>query len=189
MRTPEHPVQPIILNRWSSRAMSGESLSDKELMPLFEAAKWAPSSFNAQPWRFVYAKRDTPYWKALFDLLYEANQTWAAHAAALVLVVSHKVFEHNGKPSQTHSFDTGAAWMNLALEGYARELVVHAMGGFDYELAKQVCKIPDTYQVEAIVAIGKKGTPGHLSPDLQAKEIPSNRKPLSELVMEGIFQE
>ncbi len=187
MRQPDHSIQPLILNRWSPRAMSGETIEDEELMPLFEAARWAPSSYNAQPWRFIFAKRETEHWKPLFELLVEFNQSWAKDAAALVLIISHKVFEHNGKPSDTHSFDTGAAWENLALEGSARGLVVHGMQGFDYEKAKTVCNIPDDFQVEAMVAIGKPGNKEVLPPELQIKETPSTRKPLSELIMEGKY--
>lgn len=187
MRQPDHSIQPLILNRWSPRAMSGETIEDEELMPLFEAARWAPSSYNAQPWRFIFAKRETEHWKPLFELLVEFNQSWAKDAAALVLIISHKVFEHNGKPSDTHSFDTGAAWENLALEGSARGLVVHGMQGFDYEKAKTVCNIPDDFQVEAMVAIGKPGNKEVLPPELQIKETPSTRKPLRELIMEGKY--
>lgn len=187
MRQPDHSIEPLILNRWSPRAMSGETIGDEELMPLFEAARWAPSSYNAQPWRFIFAKRETEHWKPLFELLVEFNQSWAKDAAALVLIISHKVFEHNGKPSDTHSFDTGAAWENLALEGSARGLVVHGMQGFDYEKAKTVCNIPDDFQVEAMVAIGKPGNKEVLAPELQIKETPSTRKPLSELIMEGKY--
>ncbi len=188
MRQSDYPIQPLILNRWSPRAMSGGSLSDEELMPLFEAARWAPSSFNGQPWRFILAKRETEHWKPLFELLVEFNQSWVKNASALVLIISHKTFEHNGKPSQTHSFDTGAAWENLALEGSARGLVVHGMQGFDYEKAKTVCNIPDDFQVEAMAAIGKPGKKEDLPPEIQKKELPSERKPLSELVMEGKYK-
>jgi len=187
MRKPDHSIQPLILNRWSPRAMSGESLTDEELMPLFEAARWAPSSYNAQPWRFVYAKRETAQWSGLFELLVEGNQQWAQHAAVLLLIVSHKNFEHNQKPSITHSFDTGAAWANLALEGSARNLAVHGMQGFDYKRAKEVCGIPDDYQVEAMVAIGKHGNPEELAPVLKKMEKPSNRKHISEFISEGTF--
>lgn len=187
MRTSKYPIQSLILNRWSPRAMSGETLTDEELMPLFEAARWAPSSYNAQPWRFIYAKRETPHWKVLFELLSEGNQKWVSHAAVLVVILSHTLFEHNQKPSITHSFDTGAAWCNLALEGCARNLVIHGMQGFDYKKAKKVCQIPDDYQVEAMIAIGKPGDPKTLSSELQSQEKPSTRKPLTELVMEGTW--
>lgn len=184
MRQPDYPIEPLILSRWSPRAMSGEPLSDDELFPLFEAARWAPSSYNAQPWRFVYAKRETEAWRALFELLVPFNQSWAGEASVLVVIASHTVFENNGKPSLTHSFDTGAAWENLALEGSARGLVVHGMQGFDYEKAKRVCKLQDDYAVESMISIGKPGKTEDLPQDIQVKEIPSSRKPLKELIID-----
>lgn len=121
-RIAEHEILDLILNRWSPRAMSGETISDKELMSLFEAARWAPSSYNNQPWRFIYAKRGTEHWNTLFNLLVDANKEWANKAAVLIVVVSANNFVYNNKPSRTHSFDTGAAWENLALQGYAQGL-------------------------------------------------------------------
>lgn len=184
MRQPNYPIESLILNRWSSRAMSGEPLSDDELFPLFEAARWAPSSYNVQPWRFVYAKRETEAWRALFELLVPFNQSWANNASALVVIASHTVFEKNGKPLATHSFDTGAAWENLALEGSARGLVVHGMQGFDYEKSRRVCKLHDDYAVEAMIAIGKPGRTENLPQNVQDRETPSPRKPLEELIVD-----
>ena len=108
-RKTEHPVNEIFPNRWSPRAMSGKELTDTELMSLFEAARWAPSAFNNQPWRFVYAKRNTPAWNILFELLGESNKIWAKDAGALIVIISKKTFDYNNKYSLTHSFDTGAA--------------------------------------------------------------------------------
>src|SRR3990167_10919926 len=115
-RVSGYDIHQLILNRWSSRAMSGEKLTDQELMPLFEAARWAPSSYNAQLWRFLYAKRNTENWNVFFDLLVEGNKTWAKNASALILVISRKNYEFNEKPAVTNRFDAGAAWENLALE-------------------------------------------------------------------------
>ena len=154
-RKPEHVINSIFVNRWSPRAMSGEELSDEELMPLFEAARWAPSSYNEQPWRFIIGKKNTPSWDTLFDLLVEPNQAWAKNAAVLVVVISKKTLSRNEKPNKVHSFDAGAAWENLALQGAHDGIVVHGMGGFDYDKAQQVLAIPDDYQVEAMIAIGK----------------------------------
>ena len=186
-RTPTHPIHPLLLNRWSSRAMSPVKMEEEEWLPLFEAARWAPSSYNDQPWRFLYAKRDSSFWPLFSNLLLESNQRWAKNASVLVVLISHKVFEKNGKPSKTHQFDAGAAWENLALEGASRNYVVHGMQGFDYEKARLSLKIPDDYQVEIMIAIGKKGKPDDLPEDLQAKETPSSRKPLKELIKEGPF--
>ena len=115
-RKPAHTILDLILNRHSPRAMSGEKFTEHELLQLFEAARWAPSSFNNQPWRFIYAHRETAAWKVLFDLMVPFNQSWAKDAAVLLVVVSSNLFEKTKKPSRTHSFDTGAAWENLALQ-------------------------------------------------------------------------
>lgn len=186
-RTLEHPIHPMIHNRWSPRSMTGEEMSDKELFPLFEAAKWAPSSYNGQPWRFLYAKKNTPEWDLFFSLLIEFNQSWTKNAAVLVVVISRKTFEHNGKPSKTHSFDAGAAWMSLSLEGTSRGYVTHGMEGFDYDKAKTLLEIPEEYQVEAMIAIGKRAPKEKLSKELQEREMPSSRKSLSEIMLKGKF--
>ena len=187
MRISQYPIEKLILNRWSPRAFSGEPITQEQLMTLFEAARWAPSSFNNQPWRFLYGRRDTPQWKLFFDLLVPFNQEWCARAAVLILVISRNNFELNNKPSRTHSFDTGAATENLALQGFAMGLVVHGMEGFDYDRAKKDLTIPADYTVEAMFAVGKHGSSDILSPELRAREIPSDRKPLSEIIIEGRF--
>jgi nitroreductase len=181
-RQSDYPIQPMILHRWSSRAMSGESLTNEELMPLFEAARWAPSSYNNQPWRFLYVKRDTLEWKTLFNLLIDFNKEWCANAAVLGIIYSCLTFEKTGKPCITHGLDTGAAWENLALEGTSRGLVVHGMQGFDLEKAKAL--IPSGHEVLAMFAVGKKGKKELLSLDLQSKEVPSQRKKISEFAFE-----
>lgn len=187
-RKSNYPVNPLFLKRWSPRAMSGESISDEELMTLFEAARWAPSSYNGQPWRFIYAKRDSVNWDKLFNLMGEFNQGWTKTAAALVVVISGNNFEFNGEPAVTHSFDAGSAWMSLALQAADMGLVAHGMQGFDYEKAKKDLGVPDDFTVEAMVAIGKPGKKEDLPADLQEKEAPSDRKPLEQIVMEGTFK-
>ncbi len=188
-RKPEYEVDEIFLKRWSPRAMSGEDISHDELMSLFEAAKWAPSSFNNQPWRFLYARRGTENWELFFNLPVEGNKAWAKNAAALIVIVSKKTLDHNGNPSRTHSFDTGAAWQNLALQGSLKGLVVHGMQGFDYDKAKELLNIPEGYEVEAMIAVGKPGKKEELPERLQQREIPSGRKKISEIVLEGRFKE
>ncbi len=186
-RKPTFKINPLILNRWSPRSMMPEELDDDTIMSLFEAARWAPSSYNNQPWRFIYAKRNTKYWNNLFDLLVESNKVWAKNAALLVVVISNKRFEYNGKLSVTHQYDAGAAWENLALEATSRGLVAHGMQGFDYEKAREDLKIPEDFDVMAMMAIGKRGLKENLPPNLQEKENPNDRKPLNEIIMEGIF--
>jgi len=187
-RTPMYDVHSLILNRWSPRSITGEELTDEVLMNLFEAARWAPSSYNNQPWRFIYAKRNTEHWNRFFNLLVEGNKVWAKNAAALVVVIARKNFEHNEKPARTNQFDTGAAWENLALEATFRGLAVHGMQGFDYEKARNDLEVPDNFDVLAMIAIGKRGPRDQLPPQLQEREYPNDRKPLKEIVMEGQFQ-
>jgi len=186
-RVPEFKVAEFIINRWSPRAMSGESISNDELMSLFEASKWAPSSYNNQPWRFIYAKRETPEWNAFLDLLVPFNQSWAKNGSVLIIIVSRNVFEYNGKPSRTHSFDAGAAWENLALQGSMNGLVVHGMEGFDYEKAAKLISLPDDYVVEAMCAVGKPGKLKNLPKELQDKEVISGRKFVRDIAFEGKF--
>lgn len=187
-RKPDYPIHPLILNRWSPRSMSGEPISDAELFSLFEAARWAPSSYNNQPWRYVYAKRETPFFKSFLSLLSEGNQRWASQAAALVVSLAKKTFD-NGKPSMTHSFDAGAAWENLCLEGSSRKLAVHGMQGFDYAKAAELLKVPEEYEIMAMFAVGKRAPAANLPTDLQEREKPSSRKPIEEFSMEGTFRD
>lgn len=187
-RTSEYPINPLILNRWSPRSMTGEELDDDDIMSLFEAARWAPSSFNNQPWRFIYAKRNTEHWHRLFNLLVDANKTWVKNAALLAVVISRKNFEFNEKPARTHQFDAGSAWENLALEASSRGIVAHGMQGFDYEKAKAELGIPADFEVMAMIAIGKRGPKENLPTELQDKEKPNDRKALKDIIMEGTYR-
>jgi nitroreductase len=187
-RNAGHAVDQLFPDRWSPRALSGEPIAEEELMALFEAARWAPSSNNNQPWRILYARRESAHWPIFLDLLVDANRLWAQHAAALLVFISKTTFDHNGQPSITHSFDTGAAWQNLALQGFMKGLVVHGMQGFSYSRAKTELHIPDDFQVEAMAAIGRPGRIEDLPENLRQREIPSGRKALSEIVCEGSFK-
>lgn len=186
VRHPDHPVDSIFVDRWSPRAMSGESLPQQQLLTLFEAARWAPSSMNNQPWRILYATRDSQQWPLFYDLLLDANKVWCAQAAALLVFVSKTTLD-SGKPCRTHSYDTGAAWISLALQGSRMGLVVHGMQGFDYERARKELAIPDDYQVEAMAAVGLPGDVRQLPDMLQARELPSDRRKLEQTICEGTF--
>jgi nitroreductase len=188
IRHADYPINPLFLERWSPRAMSGEEISEAELMTLFEAARWAPSSFNAQPWRMLYARRGGEHWPLFFGLLVEGNKAWAQFGAALVVWISRKTFEHNGEPSITHSYDTGAAWEHFALQGSMMGLVVHGIEGFDYDRAKAELKIPDDFQVEAMAAVGKPGPADQLPEKLRKAESPNGRRELAQTVCEGLFR-
>jgi nitroreductase len=187
VRKADFPIEPLLLDRWSPRSMSGEEISREELMRLFEAARWAPSSFNAQQWRALYGRRGTEHWTTFFGLLVEGNKSWAKNAAALVVFISRKTFDHNDEPSITHSYDTGAAWQNFALEGFRQDLVVHGMEGFDYDRARIELRIPEEFQIEAMAAVGKPGPKESLPERLRARETPNDRRAVTESVFEGAF--
>lgn len=186
-RTADHPIEPLFLRRWSPRAMSGESLAEEEMLSLFEAARWAPSTYNEQEWRFLYAVRDTPDWPLFFDLLAEGNRAWCERAAMLCVIAAHKVFQRNGQPNPVHVFDAGLAFENLALQGVAMGLVVHGMAGFDFEKARTSLGVPDDYAICAMFAAGHPGDPKALPAGLRQLEEPSQRKPVGEIICEGRF--
>lgn len=186
-RQPTYPILNLILNRWSPRAMSGEPITHTELMTLFEAARWAPSSYNSQLWRFLYATRDMEEWKTMFDLLVPINQTWCKNASAFIVVLSRKKFDLNEAPSRTHSFDAGSAWENLALQGFSMNLVIHCLEGFDYDKAREVLGVPEQYDIEVMIAVGKPGNKDDLSEQLRVREQQNDRKRLDEIVFKGGF--
>lgn len=186
-RKADHAIESIFIERWSPRAMSGEAVTPAELNQLFEAARWAPSAFNEQPWRFLYARRDTEHWQKFFDLLVPGNQTWTDKAGALMVVVSSQQFSRNQKSNRVHVFDAGAAWQNLALQGSKLGLVVHGMAGFDLEKAQEALNVPADFAVIAMIAVGRPGDPATLPENLQAVEKPSGRKKVEEIAIEGGF--
>ena len=185
-RTSEYPIDDIFLKRYSPRAMSGEAISKEELMTLLEAARWAPSAFNAQPWRFVYAMRDTPEFETLFSFLNPYNQDWCIRAGALIVTLSYKN-KNDGTPSHSHSLDTGAAWENLALQATSMRLIAHGMTGIHFDLIKEKLAIPDDYRIEMMIAVGKPGKIEDLPEPMREREAPNDRKPLSEIVFGGKF--
>lgn len=186
-RHPEFPALPLLVNRCSSRAMSGEAVSELELMTIFEAGKWAQSSYNDQPWRFVYVTKDDAQWGDFFNLLVPVNQEWAKGAWVLVVIVSHKNFTRTGEFSPTHSYDTGAAGQNMALQGFSMNLIVHGIGGFDYARARDLVKVPENYAVEAMLAIGRPGPITVLPEKWQAREALTERRPLVQTIFRGGF--
>jgi nitroreductase len=190
-RSTDYPIDPLFLQRWSPRAFTSAPMSEYELLTILEAGRWAPSSYNSQPWRFIYARRDTEHWPKLLRLLTESNQSWARTASALVIVISKRTLLPRGAdrevPSHSHSFDTGAAWASLALQAARSGWAAHGMVGFDIPRAATELGVPDGYRVEAAIAIGKQGDKSILPESLRAREAPSDRRPLSQLAGEGSF--
>lgn len=191
-RVPDHPVAPLFVERSSPRGFTDETIPQEVLDTLFEAARWAPSASNLQPWRFVYARRGGPGWDAMLSSLVPFNQGWAKHAAALVMVLSKRTTQSSPtdepKPSHSHSFDAGAAWMSLAFQAHMLGWVAHGMTGVDFAKARDVLQVPEDYKLEAAVAIGRHGDLDRLPESLRARETPNGRNPIASFVSEGTFK-
>ncbi|MFL6856404.1 MAG: nitroreductase family protein [Allosphingosinicella sp.] len=191
-REPHHPVDPLFLERWSPRAFDGSDMPDEDLMTLFEAARWAPSAFNSQPWRFLYAKRGDENWERFLSLLIPWNQGWAHSASVLIYIVSDTlpfVDKASGAPapSTTHSFDAGAAWACLALQASLMGYHAHGMSGIQFDLARAELALPERYQLNAACVVGRIGDPAMLDEKLRAREVPSDRKSVEEFAFAGDF--
>jgi nitroreductase len=185
-RTTEHPINDIFLKRYSPRAFSGEGLSKDEILTIFEAARWAPSSRNFQSWRFVYCTRESQEFPTFLSFLTESNQVWCKHAGMLVVVLS-KSIRHDGTHQKNHEFEAGLATENLLLQATEMKLVVHPMGGILPEIVKEKLKLTSEYTPHIMIAIGRPGKIEDLPEKLQAREAPSQRKPLEEIVFEEKF--
>ena len=190
-RVADYPVDPQFLARWSPRAFTGEKIPESELRSLFEAARWAPSSFNLQPWRFFYALRGTPEFDTFLGLLIEANQSWAKNAGALIILASKTTALYPGsdKPvtTRTHSFDTGAAWAYLALAAHQRGWAAHAMGGFDVERATPVLNLPAITGLRPPSPSAGREIPAYCRKASVSARSPSGRNPQSEFTFQGGF--
>ena len=156
-------------------------------MQLLEAARWAPSSFNNQEWRFVYGLKGSEAYDKLMSVLADANKAWCKNAGGLILATSRVDFEHNDKPNSTHEFACGAACQNLALQAASQEIVCHMMAGFSADSARELFAMPDNYEAHAMIALGYPAAANTLPPDLKERELPSDRKALSEICAEGQF--
>ena len=191
-RTAEYDVDPMFLNRWSPRAFTGEAMPQDVLMSVFEAAHWAPSAFNGQPWRFVYAHKGTADWDRLFDVLIPYNQLWVKHASVLLYVVSDRFRRKEGAepdPVYSHTFDAGAAWAYLAMQASRLGWAAHGMAGFDLAKAYEVLGVPEAeYRVEAAVALGRPADKSILEEPFRSREPPSGRYPVATVVAEGRFK-
>jgi nitroreductase len=190
-RRPEYPIDPLFLDRWSPRAFDGSDIPDQDLLSIFEAARWAPSAFNSQPWRFLYAKTGDENWARFLSLLIPWNQKWAHSASVLIYILSDSLpfVDKAGEPasSHTHSFDAGAAWACLALQATRLGYHAHGMSGVEYERARIELRVPERFRIEAAAVIGRIGDPNMLDEKLRARETPSGRKPIGEFVHAGNF--
>lgn len=186
-----HPkVEKLLVDRWSPRSFDESEIPDADLEVIFEAAGWAPSAYNYQPWKFLYAKRGDANWERFLSILIPFNASWVKDAAVLVYIVSdtHMGEGAEAKPAHTHSFDAGAAWANMALQATAMGYHAHGMIGFDLDRARTELGVPDRYRIEAAVAIGKKDSPERLPEGLREREVPSTRKSVTEIAVAGNFR-
>lgn len=183
----DYPVHELIRDRWSPRAFSEKPVRPDVLRSLFEAARWAPSSNNEQPWAFLVATKDDHEAHArMLSTLVEFNQGWAKHAPVLAIAVSELAFAANGNPNRNAFYDTGAAVANLSAEATARGLLVHQMGGFDPHKVIELFQIPKGWEPIAAFVVGYPGDPESLPESLRQRELaPRSRKPLADFVMSG----
>jgi nitroreductase len=178
-------VLPIILERWSPRAFSDRYVNPADLKKVFEAARWAPSSFNEQPWRYFVGQRESATWNKIFSTLVPFNQEWARTAPVLILGVAKTHFSHNESPNNYAIHDLGAADVLITLEAASLGLHTHQMAGFDWAKAREAFEIPETYAIGSVMALGYQADPSALpNAHYQSQEqMPRSRKPLSDLVL------
>jgi nitroreductase len=182
-----HPVHDLIRNRWSPRAFVDKPVPQNVLRSIFEAARWAPSSMNEQPWAYIVAtKDDKPNFDKVLSTLMEFNAGWAKNAYVLAIAVTKLAFAKNNSPNRVAKYDTGAASALLSMEATSNGLAVHQMAGFDPEKARQAFGIPEGWEAVAAMAIGYPGDPDSLPQSLKDRELaPRTRKPIAEFVMSG----
>ena len=176
-----HNIMQEIKKRWSPRSFSPEKISENDIQAIIEAACYAPSCFNEQPWRFLIASKEKEL-NMMRDLLTEKNQRWASKAPILILVLAHRYFAYNGKENRWHQFDTGTAWGYLSLEAQKRGLITHGMAGFKRQKARKTLNISEDYEIIAVIAVGKMGNIDELEEEFKKKEFPNTRRPIAESV-------
>ena len=179
-----HPIHDVIARRWSPRAFDERPVEQATLKSLFEAARWAPSSNNEQPWRFIVASKETSTdYDRLFACLVEGNRKWVFRAPVLILSVASLLFEDDGKPNRHALHDTGMAAENFVLQATALGLQAHQMAGFDTQKARENCLIPTGFDPVAMIALGYPGDPAVLPDYLREREIkPRERQPIGDFV-------
>ncbi len=185
-RTPTHPILPMFTERWSPRAFADKPVTEEQVLTLIEAARWAPSGSNLQPWRFIYGIKGTQEFDTLLSLLIPFNEGWAKEAGALVFIASVTSFDGQ-RQNLTNSFDAGAAWMSLALQAHSMGLITHGMAGIEYEKAPLILELSPLLKIEAAAAIGYQGDPASLPEGLRAREAASDRQSLSDIAFKGRF--
>lgn len=184
-RVPEAAIDEMFTDRWSPRGFDPAPLSEEEIRMLFEAARWAPSCFNEQPWRFHYATTEAER-EAYLSALVPRNQLWARRAPLLIFVLARRTFGQSGRDNRHAPFDAGAAWLSLALQARKMGLYAHAMAGFNQRRAYTVLGVSEAdCHIMVAVAVGRRGGADHLPEEMQRIETPNSRLPLSEIMVAG----
>ncbi|WP_313803180.1 nitroreductase family protein [Sphingobium sp.] len=186
-RTSDTAISPLFLERWSPRAFDGSAMPREDMRTILDAAHWAPSCFNYQPWRFVYAHRDDEAWDRFINLLIPFNQSWAKNASVLVFIFSETIMGSPEKPSHSHSFDAGAAWAQMGLQALMLGYHSHGMVGIEFDRIPLELNMPEGFRIEAAVAIGRIADATDLPEKLREREKPSGRKPIEEIAFLHCF--
>jgi len=185
----QEKIHEIIANRWSGRAFDEKrSVADKDIISLLEAARWAPSCFGEEPWRYIVCDKTTnkTAWDKAFSCLAEGNQSWAVNAPVLILALANAFFSHNEKPNRWSQYDTGAASMSLCIQATTMGLMVHQMGGFSAEKAAELFSIPDQYISMAMMAVGYQLPEDEIAQEVMERESSGRqRNPLAEQFFDG----
>lgn len=185
----QQPIHDLIANRWSGRAYdASKPVTKDQLVSLLEAARWAPSCFGDEPWRYVICNKsdNLQAWQSAFDCLVPGNQGWAVNAPVLLLICADTLFGHNDKPNKWAAYDTGAATENLCLQATALGLMAHQMGGFDADQARKTFNVPERFQILAMVTVGYQAAIESVSGEAREREeAPRKRKPLGALFFDG----
>lgn len=187
----DHTIHDLVRRRWSPRAFADRPVEPRVLRSLFEAARWAPSAGNGQPWSFIVADRfrDPEGYARMLDLLNPKNQTWARHAPVLAIGVTQRLRDE-GKEARHAVYDLGMAVENLVLQAVEHDVMAHQMAGFDAERAREAYAIPAAHEAIVAIALGYQGHHGVLPEDLQERErAERQRKPLASFVFSGRFGE
>ncbi|MCA1955171.1 nitroreductase family protein, partial [Zymomonas sp.] len=192
-RIADYPIDSVFLRRWSPLSFSSESITKDQLYTLLEAARWTPSAYNSQPWRFIYAMRDSALWPDFIELLIEGNRGWAKQAAAIIFIISKKTFlspiSNTEKDAPSHSFDAGAAWMAMALQATQMGLATRPMTGVYFDKARQLLKVPQNYHIDAAIAVGHPDTQTEPEESHSRRLKFSNmRRSIHEMSREGYFK-
>ena len=187
--TPDHSINPLITKRWSPRAFAATPIDPAEINKIFEAARWAASSFNEQPWRFVYAHKGDQAYGKLMEAINSFNQAWASSAPLLILGVVKDSFSHNGAANRHANYDLGAAVANMSIQAAEADIYFHQMAGFDPGKAAELIAIPEGYTPVVMIAAGYIGDADDLPEKLGEREnAPRERKVVSDFAFEGEFR-